>query len=393
MILSNQSLRWTDPRTWPWFFYFWLLLMLAGWAKPLWKWLRRKRAEDWPATEGRIESTDVKRPGGFSVWKRSGQYVAELGYSYSVVGERYGQVFKREFSSEPEAWDFVRDLKGKPMTVHFNPSQPSSSTLSNPDLEKLLQARAPQPFLEDDVEDSVPNWLKPLVWIFVAVSAVGLVLSLWIHIGSVMGRRVAPAQYFWILHVGIFVVWFPALLLARRRVGNVNRKDFWKVVLKNSPEWMRYMVYGFGGYALLNCALFLASGGTSGPGNTGLNPSANVWRGFSGHWMVFYSAALAILYSAVNEGSGALRCVNGHRVSRVLNASMNGDASSALTRSQKPESSLKSGRASCFSKPTRQMLMSRERGISHSAICSAIIGLRARPSRGCIHPADGLAKF
>jgi hypothetical protein len=78
----------------------------------------------------------------------------------------------------------------------------------------------------------------------------------------------------------------------------------------------RYMVYGFSGYAFLNFALFLGSGGSSGPGNTGLNPPANVWRGFSGHWMVFYSAALAILYSAVNEGSGALRCVNGHRVSR-----------------------------------------------------------------------------
>ena len=33
-------------------------------------------------------------------------------------------------------------------------------------------------------------------------------------------------------------------------------------------------------------------------GDSGANPPAIVWRGFSGHWMAFYSAALAILYSA-----------------------------------------------------------------------------------------------
>jgi hypothetical protein len=177
-----------------------------------------------------------------------------------------------------------------------------------------LESRTPQPFGGDVVsEDSVPNWLKPLLWFFIGPSAVGLILSLWVHLGAVMGRRVAPAEYFWILHVGIFVVWFRAVFIAQKRVGNVNRKDFWKVVLKGSPEWMRYMVYGFFGYAFLNFALFAARGGTA--GTSGLNPPATVWRGFSGHWMVFYSAALAILYSAVHEGSGGLRCINGHRVS------------------------------------------------------------------------------
>ena len=44
------------------------------------------------------------------------------------------------------------------------------------------------------------------------------------------------------------------------------------------------------------------------------------------------------------------------------NAVRKGDASSALTCSQKPESSLRSGCPLCFSKPTRQMLMAWERG-------------------------------
>jgi hypothetical protein len=53
MILSNQIMRWTDPRTWPWFFYIWLLIILAGYAKPVWRWLQRKRAQDWPASCGK----------------------------------------------------------------------------------------------------------------------------------------------------------------------------------------------------------------------------------------------------------------------------------------------------------------------------------------------------
>jgi hypothetical protein len=313
MILSTQTIHWTDPRTWPWFFYIWLLIILAGYAKPIWRWLQRKRANDWPAAEGNIESAGVKKASGFGLWKRSNQYVAELGYAYSVAGTSYGQLFKRDFPTEREAREFIRDLTNKPITVHYEPTKPSTSTLSNSDLEKLLQSRAPLSLGEDISEDSVPNWLKPLLWIFVGLSAVGLILSLWVHFGAVMGRRVARAEYFWILHVGIFVVWFPAVFIAQRRVGNVNRKDFWKVVLKGSPEWMRYMVYGFFGYALLNFALFAARGGTA--GTSGVNPPATVWRGFSGHWMAFYSAALAILYSAVHEGSGGLRCVNGHLVS------------------------------------------------------------------------------
>ena len=40
-----------------------------------------------------------------------------------------------------------------------------------------------------------------------------------------------------------------------------------------------------------------------------------VWRGFSGHWMVFYSAALAILYSAANTVDANPRLTNGHSAS------------------------------------------------------------------------------
>lgn len=127
-----------------------------------------------------------------------------------------------------------------------------------------------------------------------------------------MGRRVAPGAFFVMLHVGIFAVWIPAVLVAQRLVGSTNRKDFWKVVLKGSPDWMRYMVYAFFVYAFVNFLFFM---GKAPSGGSGLNPPASVWRGFSGHWMVFYSAALAILYSAANNVDESPRCPNGHSAS------------------------------------------------------------------------------
>src|SRR5262249_25685871 len=91
---------------------------------------------------------------------------------------------------------------------------------------------------------------------------------------------------------------------------NTGRKDFWKVVLKWAPEWMRYLVYGFLGYALVNFLLFAKTAPSGGGG--GFEAPASMWRGFSGHWMAFYFAALAILYSAARSVDASPRCVNGH---------------------------------------------------------------------------------
>lgn len=65
----------------------------------------------------------------------------------------------------------------------------------------------------------MPGWAKPLLWPFVVLSAVGLGLSLWVHLGAVAGRRVAPEAFFWMLHMGIFVVWIPAVLVDRKRMA------------------------------------------------------------------------------------------------------------------------------------------------------------------------------
>ncbi len=319
-VFAESPVRWTHPSTWPWFVYLWLVLILAGWIKPVWRWTKRRRANRWSPAIGRIESVDVDQPKrsfvSTALTRRSSVHVALLGYSYSVAGNVYSGRYEREFWTEEEAWEFVRDLKDKAVTVQYNPNKPSTSTLVVSAIETLLRSRAPVSAAETFpavCAASVPGRLKPFLGMFTGLSAIGLAVSLWVHLGAVMGRRVAPEAFFWILHLGIFVVWVPVVFVAKRRVGNMNRKDFWKAVLKGSPEWMRYMVYLFLGYATVNFALFFikVQGGSGG----GANPPAIVWRGFSGHWMAFYSAALAVLYSAMHSDGSGSQCVNGHAVS------------------------------------------------------------------------------
>lgn len=321
-MISGIPTKWIDPRNWPWMFYVWLALVGIAQLKPLWRWIQRNRATSWLTASGQVDyvsASETKRT-FFSTSPRGSArtYEAELGYSYSIAGTKYCGRYKREFGTEAEAYEFVRDLKGKAVPVQYNPNKPSTSVLLEPSVETLLRNRPPKTADElslSAMPDAVPEWLRPLLWPFIALSAIGLVVSLWVHLGAVSGRRVAPEAYFWILHMGIFVVWFPAVFVAQRRVGSMNRKDFWKVILRGCPEWMRYMVYGFFAYAVINFALFMLEAPSGGSGN----PPAIVWRGFSGHWMAFYSAALAILYSAAKASENVRRCLNGHPISPTSN--------------------------------------------------------------------------
>jgi len=160
--------------------------------------------------------------------------------------------------------------------------------------------------------------MKAILTPFMYLTGIGLVLSLIVHISALLGRHSPFGEVAWGLHVGIFIVWIPAVISANTLVKEFKQKDFWKAALRACPKWMKNLTYFFFGYAILNFILFaimlIGSGNASGGENS--TPS-NVFRGFSGHWMAFYSAALAILYSAIHvkEHDEARRCPSGHRVS------------------------------------------------------------------------------
>jgi hypothetical protein len=151
---------------------------------------------------------------------------------------------------------------------------------------------------------------------FLVLSVIGLMLSLIAHTAALLSLPQPFGPAAWGLHIGIFVVWLPAVLASHRLGADFKQKDFWKAALRGCPKWMRWLTYGFFGYAVVNFLLFMAVAPPRGGGG-GANAPPEVFRGFSGHWMAFYSAAAAILYSAiaVSRLDPARRCPNGHPVS------------------------------------------------------------------------------
>lgn len=149
---------------------------------------------------------------------------------------------------------------------------------------------------------------------FMVLAASGFVLSDAVHIFGLLGKMPPGDALVMGLHVGIFVVWLPTVLVANRVVRGVNRKDFWKVVLSGSPPWMRYALYALFMYAVCNLILFVLTAGGN-HNSKGVTPE--VIRGFSGHWMVFYGVAFATLYSVFRAPQllQERKCFNGHAVS------------------------------------------------------------------------------
>jgi len=285
-------------------FYVWLAFLLIGWLVPLWRWLQREQAKSWPTTTGRIDSAYTAEPKRFLGLtlqpNRSRTYDAVLAYSYTLSGTAFQGQYTQSFGSEKEAHDFLRGLEGQTVPVQYHSSKPARSVLLEATVETLLRNRPPQPDSGSaGWADSLPNWLKPLVGFFAFLSLIGLLLSIWVHVGAIFGRRVAPEYFFFLLHAGIFVVFFPAILVAQKRVGSTNRKDFWKAVTKGSPDGLRYLLYFFFAYAFVNFFTFILQQ-PPGTAPKGQNPALE-WRGFSGHWMVFYCASFVILSSALRS--------------------------------------------------------------------------------------------
>ena len=295
LIVAAAPIQWGEPSKWPPIVWVWLAMLLLGCGKPVWQWYRRQQVQGWPIAQGRIESVEVKPP-----QKRGGPARAELAYSYSLEGQYYSGYYNREFGSEDEGLEFVRDLKGKSVVVSYNPRNSAKSLLSEGAVADLLNTRPLRPAGEFQVKVSVlPEHAKPPLRPLIVISGVGLGLSLWVHVGAMAGRRIAPEALFWMLHMGIFVVWIPAVLVIRQRFGIYSGKNRLTLALREAPAWMRYMVYAFFGYAMVNFVIFVPQM-PQGDGN-GKSPLV-VAHLFSIVWMVFYSAALAVHYSTTGIG-------------------------------------------------------------------------------------------
>jgi hypothetical protein len=152
--------------------------------------------------------------------------------------------------------------------------------------------------------------MRIFLYPFMALAALGLLLSLLVHIAALAGLPVPGAAM--VLYVAIFVVWIPACFIANRRTQDVPQRDFWKATLRNCPRWMKRIVYALALYTIVNLTIFTVRTIARPQPKGNIQPA--VLRSLSGHWMAFYAAAFAFLYSQLKAGrpERVRQCPAGH---------------------------------------------------------------------------------
>src|ERR1043166_2973498 len=141
------------------------------------------------------------------------------------------------------------------------------------------------------VRDEPAPWLfrSPLLP-FVIFAGGGLVLSVIVHLLAFFGVTLPIKDAVFALHMGIFVIWIPAIALNQGRDRNQ--------IFNQGPKWMQRALTIVLIYAMASFIYFIATAPRD-KKSTAVKPApASVVRGFSGHWILFYSAGLAALWNA-----------------------------------------------------------------------------------------------
>jgi len=163
--------------------------------------------------------------------------------------------------------------------------------------------------------DKIMRYVRILLYPFMVLAAVGLVLTLIVHLSIWAGLPLGKHSFS--LFGGLFVVWMPTVLVFQLLTKDSEQKGSWKLCMRECPVWMRRMssvffIYAFisFGFMLFGMYTDIKSGGT----DSGLPKFVSL--AFSGVCLMFYSTAMAMLYSArkILEGENTKICPNGHRV-------------------------------------------------------------------------------
>ena len=157
-----------------------------------------------------------------------------------------------------------------------------------------------------------------ILYPFMLLAACGFALSMAAHGMALAGAVIPGGKLVLALHIGIFVVLLPVVFLSRKTARNANGKDFWKIALAGCPVWMRRGFYVLFAYGIFNFILLIATTVGQPKHQTG-DALPSVIRGFSGHWMVFYGAAFAVLYSRIHAPHlyRERKCPQGHVVTPI----------------------------------------------------------------------------
>jgi hypothetical protein len=147
---------------------------------------------------------------------------------------------------------------------------------------------------------------------FGTLATIGLAASVVVHGLSLLGKPLQDAfPAIWGLHVGIFLVFIPAVLELR----NTSDRTDPLALMRGVPPWAAALVGFLFIYAFINFFTSFTGAAAGSPEirdgqyvlmNKGrfvraltfdeyVQGRANILRGFSGHWMVFYAVAAVVL--------------------------------------------------------------------------------------------------
>ncbi len=126
-MISNGPIR-LNPATWPRMFYVWLAFIVAGGCFQFGDGFSGRELPSGQSHRGISNPLKLRSP-DFPFNATGGYHVAELAYTYSIAGTLQSGRYKREFPTKGEAEEFIRDLNGKPVPIHYNPTPSSSAVL------------------------------------------------------------------------------------------------------------------------------------------------------------------------------------------------------------------------------------------------------------------------
>jgi hypothetical protein len=137
-------------------------------------------------------------------------------------------------------------------------------------------------------------------------AAVGVLLCLSLFLLGVTGVHTVPSKATPVIFGGVFVVWFPTVILMNRLTKDFKQKDLWKAALRGCPPWMRTALWVVIGVVF--AAFFLPFPGRKSPGDS---PQT-----FALFPITFYSVSFCVMYSLINvdEFDSSRHCLNGHPI-------------------------------------------------------------------------------
>src|SRR5258708_3041163 len=123
--------------------------------------------------------------------------------------------------------------------------------------------------------------------LFAILSAIGFAVSAMCHVYGWLERDPPGGEAVKLLHIGIFAVWIP-LVIVGKRVARVEGKLQFEELSREVPKWAGVALQLVFVYGLANFVYFIYL--TSRYPKHGV-PLFLTLRGFSGHWMIFYGFA------------------------------------------------------------------------------------------------------